>query len=171
MDIFTLGIIAFIIELFLVSRYASFASTQWYLFSIRNSICIEKFSDIQKAGDSIMASYNTVATIAHLWLIVMLLSYLIGFNISIIVEITTIIVLLLILQIIFRYIIDKKYRLKQCYNFLVKFKENEDVVGEENDYEVRFIQTYNAIKSEKGWNIVWIIYIVLMAIFLNQYIK
>lgn len=166
MDIFTLGIIAFIIELFLVSRYASFASTQWYLFSIRNSICIEKFNDIQKAGDSIMASYNTVATIAHLWLIVMLLSYLIGFNISIIVEITTIIVLLLILQIIFRYIIDKKYRLKQCYNFLVKFKENEDVVGEENDYEVRFIQTYNAIKSEKGWNIVWIIYIVLMAIFL-----
>lgn len=166
MDIFTLGIIAFIIELFLVSRYASFASTQWYLFSIRDSICIEKFSDIQKAGDSIMASYNTVATIAHLWLIIMLLSYLIGFNISIIVEITSIIVLLLILQIIFRYIIDKKYRLKQCYNFLVKFKENEDVVGEENDYEVRFIQTYNAIKSEKGWNIVWIIYIVLMAIFL-----
>lgn len=166
MDIFTLGIIAFIIELFLVSRYASFASTQWYLFSIRDSICIEKFSDIQKAGDSIMASYNTVATIAHLWLIIMLLSYLIGFNISIIVEITSIIVLLLILQIIFRYIIDKKYRLKECYNFLVKFKENEDVVGEENDYEVRFIQTYNAIKSEKGWNIVWIIYIVLMAIFL-----
>lgn len=166
MDIFTLGIIAFIFELFLVSRYASFASTQWYLFSIRDSICIEKFSDIQKAGDSIMASYNTVATIAHLWLIIMLLSYLIGFNISIIVEITSIIVLLLILQIIFRYIIDEKYRLKQCYNFLVKFKENEDVVGEENDYEVRFIQTYNAIKSEKGWNIVWIIYIVLMAIFL-----
>lgn len=166
MDIFTLGIIAFIIELFLVSRYASFASTQWYLFSIRDSICIEKFSDIQKAGDSIMASYNTVATIAHLWLIIMLLSYLIGFNISIIVEITSIIVLLLILQIIFRYIIDKKYRLKECYNFLVKFKENEDVVGEENDYEVRFIQTYNAIKSEKGWNIVWIIYIVLMTIFL-----
>ena len=166
MDIFTLGIIAFIIELFLVSRYASFASTQWYLFSIRNSICIEKFSDIQKAGDSIMASYNTVATIAHLWLIIMLLSYLIGFNISIIVEITSIIVLLLILQIIFRYIIDKKYRLKQCYNFLVKFKENEDVVGEENDFEVRFIQTYNTIKSEKGWNIVWIIYIVLMVIFL-----
>ena len=166
MDIFTLGIIAFIIELFLVSRYASFASTQWYLFSIRDSICIEKFSDIQKAGDSIMASYNTVATIAHLWLIIMLLSYLIGFNISIIVEITSIIVLLLILQIIFRYIIDKKYRLKECYNFLVKFKENEDVVGEENDYEVRFIQTYNAIKSEKGWNIVLIIYIVLMTIFL-----
>ena len=166
MDIFTLGIIAFIIELFLVGRYASFASTQWYLFSIRDSICIEKFSDIQKAGDSIMASYNTVATIAHLWLIIMLLSYLIGFNISIIVEITSIIVLLLILQIIFRYIIDEKYRLKQCYNFLVKFKENEDVVGEENDYEVRFIQTYNAIKSEKGWNIVWIIYIVLIAIFL-----
>ena len=166
MDIFTLGIIAFIIELFLVSRYASFASTQWYLFSIRDSICIEKFSDIQKAGDSIMASYNTVATIAHLWLIIMLLSYLIGFNISIIVEITSIIVLLLILQIIFRYIIDEKYRLKQCYNFLVKFKENEDVVGEEYDYEVRFIQTYNAIKSEKGWNIVWIIYIVLMTIFL-----
>ena len=166
MDIFILGVIAFIIELFLVSRYASFASTQWYLFSIRNSICIEKFNDIQKAGDSIMASYNTVATIAHLWLIVMLLSYLIGFNISIIVEITTIIVLLLILQIIFRYIIDKKYRLKQCYNFLVKFKENEDVVGEENDFEVRFIQTYNTIKSEKGWNIVWIIYIVLMVIFL-----
>ena len=166
MDIFTLGIIAFIIELFLVSRYASFASTQWYLFSIRDSICIEKFSDIQKAGDSIMASYNTVATIAHLWLTIMILSYLIGFNISIIVEITSIIVLLLILQIIFRYIIDEKYRLKQCYNFLVKFKENEDVVGEENDYEVRFIQTYNAIKSEKGWNIVWIIYIVLMTIFL-----
>ena len=166
MDIFTLGIIAFIIDLFLVSRYASFASTQWYLFSIRDSICIEKFSDIQKAGDSIMASYNTVATIAHLWLIIMLLSYLIGFNISIIVEITSIIVLLLSLQIIFRYIIDKKYRLKECYNFLVKFKENEDVVGEENDFEVRFIQTYNAIKSEKGWNIVWIIYIVLMAIFL-----
>ena len=166
MDIFTFGIIAFIIELFLVSRYASFASTQWYLFSIRDSICIEKFSDIQKAGDSIMASYNTVATIAHLWLIIMLLSYLIGFNISIIVEITSIIVLLLILQIIFRYIIDEKYRLKQCYNFLVKFKENEDVVGEENDFEVRFIQTYNTIKSEKGWNIVWIIYIVLMVIFL-----
>jgi hypothetical protein len=168
MDIFTLGIIAFIIELLLVSRYASFATTQWYLFSIRDSICIKKFSDIQKVGDSIMASYNTVATIAHLWLTVMILSYLIGFNISVLimVEITSIIVLLLILQIIFRYIIDKKYRLKQCYNFLVKFKENEDVVGEENDYEVRFIQTYNAIRSEKGWNVVWIIYIVLMAIFL-----
>ena len=137
------------------------------VYALRNLVIYKKL------GDSIMASYNTVATIAHLWLIVMLLSYLIGFNISVLImrEITSIIVLLLILQIIFRYIIDKKYRLKQCYNFLVKFKENEDVVGEENDYEVRFIQTYNAIKSEKGWNIVWIIYIVLMAIFFNPYIK
>ena len=44
---------------FLTTRYISFACIKWYLFSLIESICIERFRQKQKAGDVTIASYNT----------------------------------------------------------------------------------------------------------------
>lgn len=136
---------------FLTTRYISFACTKWYLFSLRDSICIEGFRQKQKAGDVITASYSTTAALAHLWGAIMWISCLFNFSISSTVLLTTscIVCALLLLQVVCRYAIDRKYDLNAFYNAVVEFKRNEKVVGEDNDYEVRFIQTYNEIKSEK----------------------
>ena len=154
--------------LFLTARYFSFAGTKWYLFSLRDSICIERLRQKQKAGDVIIASYNTAAALAHLWGVIMLMSYLFNFSISSTVLLMTscIVCVLLLLQVVCRYAIDRKYDLDSFYNAVVEFKRNEDVVGEDNDYEVRFIQTYNEVKSEIWWNAKWIVYIVSLCAFI-----
>ena len=157
-----------ILGAFLTARYFSFAGTKWYLFSLRDNICIERFRQKQKAGDIIIASYNTTAALTHLWSTIMLMSYLFNFSISstILLMTSCIVCALLILQVVCRYVIDKKYGLRNFYSAVVEFKRNEDVVGKDNDYEVRFIQTYNEIKSEKWWNAIWTVYIVSLCAFM-----
>ena len=151
-----------ILGVFLTARYFSLAGTKWYLFSIRDSICIDRFRLKQKAGDIIIVSYNTTAALAHLWGTIMLMSCLFKFSISsrTLLIISCVVCILLLIQVVCRYMIDKKYDLRIFYQSVVEFKRNEDVVGEDNDYEVRFIQTYNEIKSERWWNAIWIVYIV-----------
>ena len=56
--------------------------------------------------------------------------------------------------------------MKTFYHAVVEFKRNEKVVGEDNDFEVRFIQTYKEIKSERWWNAIWIVYIISLCAFL-----
>lgn len=164
----TLILLIGILGIFLTARYFSFAGSKWYLFSLRDSICIERFRQKQKAGDAIIASYNTTAALAHLWGAIMLMSYLFDFGISstTMLLITGVVSAMLLLQIVCRCIIDKKCDLRYFYNALVEFKHNEDIVGKDNDYEVRFIQTYNEIKSEKWWNIIWLAYIVSLCVIL-----
>jgi hypothetical protein len=118
---------------FLTTRYISFACTKWYLFSLRDSIYIERFRQKQKAGDVTIASYNTTATLAHLWCSILLVSYLFKFSISFTVLLTTSCILLL-LQVLCRYVIDKKYDMKTFYLAVVEFKRNEKVVGEDNNF-------------------------------------
>ena len=156
---------------FLTTRYISFACTKWYLFSLRDSICIERFRQKQKAGDVIIASYNTTAAFTHLWCAILLVSCLFKFSISSTVLLTTscIVCTLLLLQVLCRYVIDNKYDMKIFYLTVVEFKRNEKVVGEDNDYEVNYIRTYNEIKSEKWWNAIWIVYIVSLCAFLLVY--
>lgn len=164
----TLILILALLEVFLTARYFSFAAIQWHLFLLRDSICIERFRQKQKAGDAIMASYNTTAALAHLWGAIMLLSYTFGFNISTttIIFVTSIICLLLILQTVSRYMIYGKYDLRRFYHNVLMAKLKEDVVGEENDYEVRYMQTYKKIKSQEWWNVIWVVYIVSLCTFL-----
>lgn len=164
----TLILIIALIQLFLTARYFSFAAIQWHLFYLRDSICIERFRQKQKAGDAIMASYNTTAALAHLWGAIMLLSYTFGFNISTttIILVTSIICLLLILQTVSRYMIYGRYDLRRFYHNVLMAKLKEDVVGEENDYEVRYMQTYKEIKSQEWWNVIWVVYIVSLCAFL-----
>lgn len=153
---------------FLTARYISFACTKWEIFSLRDSICIEKFRQKQKTGDVIIASYNTTAALTHLWGAIMLTSCLFSFTISstVLFMVSCIVCAILLLQVVCRYKIDRKYDLKTFYNAVVEFKCNEKVVGEDNDYEVRFIQTYNEIKSERWWNAIWIVYIVSLCAFM-----
>ena len=160
-----------ILGVFLTARYFSLAGTKWYLFSIRDSICIERFRQKQKVSDVIIASYNTTAALTHLWGAIMLMSCLFNFSISSIVLLMTscIVCALLLLQVVCRYAIDKKHALRNFYQEVVEFKRNEDVVGEDNDYEVRFIQTYDEINSERWWNAIWIVYIVLLCAFLLNF--
>ena len=157
-----------ILGVFLTAGYFSFAGTKWYLFSLRDSICIERFRQKQKAGDVIIASYNTTAALTHLWGTFMLMSCLFNFTISstILLMTSCIVCALILLQVVCRYTIDRKYDLRNFYLSVVEFKRNEDVVGEDNDYEVRFIQTYNEIKSERWWNAIWIIYIISLCAFI-----
>ena len=153
---------------FLTTRYISFACTKWEMFSLRDSICIERFRQKQKAGDAIIASYNTTAALTHLWGAIMLMSCLFNFSISstVVFMVSCIVCALLLLQVVCRYTIDKKNDLRTFYLAVTELKRNEKVVGEDNDYEVRFIQTYNEIKSERGWNAIWIVYIVSLCVFL-----
>ena len=161
-------LILVIFGVFLTARYFSFASTKWSLFSLRDSICIERFRQKQKAGDVIIASYNTTAALAHLWCAILLVSCLFNFSISSTVLLTTscIVCALLLLQVVCRYAIDRKYDLRNFYNAVVEFKRNEDVVGKDNDYEVNYIRTYNEIKSERWWSALWIVYIISLCAFL-----
>jgi hypothetical protein len=119
-----------ILGVFLTARYFSFAGTKWYLFSLRDSICMERFRQKQKAGDIIIASYNTTAALAHLWCAIMLVYCLFNFSISSTVLLTTscIVFALLLLQVVYRYAIDRKYDLNSFYNAVVEFKRNEKVV-------------------------------------------
>ncbi len=157
-----------LLGVFLTARYFSFAGTKWYLFSLRDGICIERFRQEQKACDAIVASYNTTAMLTHLWGTIMLMSCLFNFSISstALLIISCIVCVLLLMQVVCSYTIDKKYDLRNFYSAVVEFKRNEDVVGEDNDYEVRFIQTYNEINNERWWNAIWVIYIVSLCVFL-----
>lgn len=67
--------------------------------------------------------------------------------------------LLLLIQVVCRYKVDKKYDLKHTFEDVDEFRLNAEVVGEDNDYEVTFIRTYKEIMSEKWWNVIWIAYI------------
>ena len=126
----TLILIFVIVEVFLTARYFSFVGTQWYLFSLRNSACIERFRQKQKAGDVIMANYNTTAALTHLWGAIMLMPYIFNFSISSTATLLTacVVIALLLLQIVCRHIIDKKYDLRDFYNAVVEFKRKEDVI-------------------------------------------
>ena len=106
-----------ILGVFLTTRYISFACTKWYLFSLRDSICIERFRQKQKAGDVIIASYNTTAALTHLWCAIMLMSCLYHFTISsaVLLMLSCIVCALLLLQVVCRYAIDKnKYLFYNC---------------------------------------------------------
>ncbi|MBQ2424400.1 MAG: hypothetical protein II262_06320 [Alistipes sp.] len=166
MEIFILFVI--ILEVVLTSRNFSFVGAQWYLFSLRDSISIERFCQKQKACDSIIVSYNTTAALTHLCGAIMLMSYLFDFRFSpvVLITISSAICLLLLLQIVFRYATDKRYDLKNSYNAVVEFKRREKVVGKDNDYEVVFIRAYRKIKSERWWNVIWIVYIVSLSAFI-----
>lgn len=161
-------ILIFIIGVFLTARYLSLAGTKWYLFSLRDTICIERFRQKQKACDVIIASYNTTVALTHLWSAIMFISYLFDFSVSstIILQTAAIVEVLLLLQIVCQHIIDKKYDLRHFYDAVVEMKRNEDVVGEDNDYEVNFIQSYNEIKSEMWWSLIWMVYILFISVYL-----
>lgn len=161
-------ILIFIIGVFLTARYLSFAVTKWYLFSLRDTICIERFRQKQKACDVILACYNTTATLTHLWSAIMFISYLFNFSISstTILRTAVIVIVLLLLQIVCRHVTDKKYDLRHFYDTVVELKRNEDVVGKDNDYEVNFIRSYNEIKSETWWTVIWIAYILSLSMYL-----
>lgn len=161
-------ILIFIIGVFLTARYLSLAGTKWYLFSLRDTICIERFRQKQKACDVIIASYNTTVALTHLWSAIMFISYLFDFSVSstIILQTAAIVEVLLLLQIVCQHIIDKKYDLRHFYDAVVEMKRNENVVGEDNDYEVNFIQSYNEIKSEMWWSLIWMVYILFISVYL-----
>lgn len=161
-------ILIFIIGVFLTARYLSLAGTKWYLFSLRDTICIERFRQKQKVCDVIIASYNTTVALTHLWSAIMLTAYLFDFNLSstTILRTAVIVIVLLLLQIVCQHIIDKKYDLRHFYDAVVEMKRNEDVVGEDNDYEVNFIQSYNEIKSEMWWSLIWMVYILFISVYL-----
>jgi hypothetical protein len=161
-------ILIFIIGVFLTARYLSLAGTKWYLFSLRDTICIERFRQKQKACDVIIASYNTTVALTHLWSAIMFISYLFDFSVSstIILQTAAIVEVLLLLQIVCQHIIDKKYDLRHFYDAVVEMKRNEDVVGEDNDYEVNFIRSYNEIKSEMWWSLIWMVYILFISVYL-----
>ena len=161
-------ILIFIIGVFLTARYLSLAGTKWYLFSLRDTICIERFRQKQKACDVIIASYNTTVALTHLWSAIMFISYLFDFSVSstIILQTAAIVEVLLLLQIVCQHIIDKKYDLRHFYDTVVELKRNEDVVGKDNDYEVNFIRSYNEIKSEMWWSLIWMVYILFISVYL-----
>lgn len=163
-----LVLILALLEVFLTARYFSFAAIQWHLFLLRDSICIERFQQKQKAGDAIMASYNTTAAFTHLWGAVMLLSYIFCFGIptTTIVLVTCIVSLLIILQTVCRYVVGSRYDLRRFYYNVLMAKLKEDVVGEENDYEVRYMKIYKEITNQVWWNVVWVAYIVSLCAFL-----
>lgn len=164
----TLIFILAVLSTFLTARYFSFVGTQLYLYSLRDSLWIERFRQCQKAGDIIIASYNATSALTHLWGTIMLASYLYSFHMQAItiISITGVISMLLIIQFICRYFLEKKFNLRELYDMVVKYRRNQEVVGEDNDYEVRYIQTYVKIMSEKWWNVIWIAYISTLCLFI-----
>lgn len=157
----TLIILMLVLNIFFICRNLSFAITKWYLFSLRNSICIERLRREQKCGDAIIATYNSAVTIISIWVAILLFCCATGLQISLVAAntVTGVLLGLLFLFGVMRYVLIRKYALDTLYNTIVDYKSKEDVVTEDNDYEVRYIQTFREIGKQMLWVIVWAIYV------------
>ena len=157
----TLIILLFVFNTIFIGRYLSFAITKWHMFSLRNLICIKRLRREQKCGDAIIASYNSVVSINIIWISVLLFCCMAKLQIPSVAlnAITGISIGLLLLFGVMRCVLNKKYSLDTLYNKIVDYKSKEEVVTEDNDHEVQYIQTFREIRKEKLYVISWAIYL------------
>ena len=160
----TIIFLLFVLNTIFIGKYLSFAITKWHLFSLRNSICIARLRREQKCGDAIIATYNSVVTINSIWISLLLFCY--GTNLqlpfAILNTITGITVGLLFLFITMRYVLIRRYSLDTLYNTIVDYKSKEEVVTADNDYEVRYTQTFREIRKELRYVVFWVAYLLCM---------
>lgn len=161
------NIVCFVISINLFIRYTSFAVTQWYLYSFRDIECIERIRRKQKYSDIIVANYNTISAITHLLGTVTFIAH--AFNLSLsaqnVIIFASILIALILCYMVSEYYIKNKRGLTKFYNVMMEYKKNEDVVTEDNDHEVRFIQTYDKTKNNMLWSVIWIIYIIALCVY------
>jgi hypothetical protein len=156
----TLIILMLALNIFFICKYLSFAITKWYVFSLRDSICIERLRKEQKCGDIIIATYNSTVTLICIWVSVLLFCSTKSPQLSPIVLNTTtgILVGVLFSLSIMQYVLIKKYSLDTLYNTIVDYRSRQKVVTEDNDYEVQYIRTFREILKEERYVIAWAIY-------------
>lgn len=151
----------FVLNTIFIGKYFTSALTKWEMFSIRKFICIERLCREQKCGDAIIAVYNSIICFSSIWVSIILLGCATKLQISLAVltSITLTIVSLLLLFFLVQYILTKTFFLDKLYHEIIDYKRKEEVITEDNDYEVRYIQTYREIEKERWYCILWAIYI------------
>ena len=152
----TFIILMLALNIFFICKYLSLAITKWYVFSLRDSICIERLRKEQKYGDTIIATYNSTVTLICIWVSVLLFCSTKSPQLSPIVLNTTtgILVGVLFSLSIMQYVLIKKYSLDTLYNTIVDYRSKQKVVTEDNDYE----RTFREILKEERYVIAWTIY-------------
>lgn len=163
------NIICFIISINLFIRYASFAVTQWYLYSFRDAECIERVKRKQKYSDIMVANYNTISAITHMFASVSFIAH--AFNLHLdgrnVIVIAAIFIALILCYICSEYYIKHKKGVTAFYNMMIEYKHNEEVVTKDNDHEVNFIQTYDKTKLNSLWSVIWIVYLIILCVYNN----
>ena len=161
------NIICFIISINLVIRYTSFAATQWYLHSFRDIECIERIRRKQKYSDIIVANYNTISAITHLLGTITFIAHAFNLYLDIqnVIIFASCLIVLILCYMASEYYLKKKRGLTNFYNVMMAYKKDEDVVTEDNDHEVRFIQTYDKTKNNMLWSVIWILYVIALCVY------
>lgn len=162
MNVFIL--LTVVLSMFLAARYLSLTITRLNLYSLRDYICIERFRCRHKLCEKCLIFYYANSMLVHIWGGILLSTFILNFSIpTILVElISSLLILLLFCQSLYRFIIERKYLLRSFYINVINLRSNIDVVSEDNDHEVNYIRIYEEYVSENKWNIIWVFYIIFL---------
>lgn len=145
-----------LISIFCLSVYSllkalSFVVTHIDLYNHRDTMCIERIVKQQKACDLLNTVYQAFVVLISLHFAIECLQLCFGmnsirvFNIG---SITTISIVY-ITYFILRFKMETKYHLGNFYSNMIYYRLKQEVVTEDNDYEVTYIRSYKKVMNHK----------------------
>ena len=156
-------------------RSLSLLVMQWQLLTYRDSECIPRIRYQQKACDALIIIYYGITFLIGSWLLIYSFTsltivdtnidelYAIPLSVSLGYPIC--LGLLLIVYILIRIIFSEAYDLSSYYNDMIHYRKAQEVVTEDNDQEVNFIQTYQKVITNDKWIVFWMFFILSIMIF------
>ena len=152
----------------LFCRSFSFVVMQSSLYADRDSWCLPRLVKQQKSTDLMTVLYNLCVTFIGIWLCIYASWYIFSTKeIPMIVRVICPIILLVLFCIYhaISYILNRKYGTMLLYDEVVNYRKKQDVVTQDNDYEVNFIKGVRRTIKEKQRSICWMGFLIGMIIF------
>ena len=141
----------FCLSVFFVLKALSYLATHIHLYSCREVICIERIAKQQKACDLLNALHQVFVMLVCLYLAVVCMQLLFNLHSIMVTNIVSIIVISLcyITYFVLRFKMETKYHLGNFYSNMIYYRLNQEVVTEDNDYEVTYIRSYKKVMNHK----------------------
>lgn len=141
----------FCLSVFFVLKAFSFLATHIHLYSCREAICIERIAKQQKACDILNAVHQVFVMLVCLYLAVVCMQLLFNLHSIMVINIVSIIVISLcyITYFVLRFKMETKYHLGNFYSNMIYYRLKQEVVTEDNDYEVTYIRSYKKVMNHK----------------------
>ena len=141
----------FCLSVFFVLKAFSYLATHIHLYSCREVICIERIAKQQKACDLLNAVHQVFVMLVCLYLAVVCMQLLFNLHSIMVTNIVSIIVISLcyITYFVLRFKMETKYHLGNFYSNMINYRLKQEVVTEDNDYEVTYIRSYKKVMNHK----------------------